>query len=496
MAVPYTFATATSAIPLSQLDSNFATTITLGNTAIQLGNTVTTLNNMTLANVTISSGSTNVTSETINGNLTISGTGNRILGDFSNATVSSRTIFQTSTANSSTGIYALPSGTSTAASWQATNNSDPTNASKILIATNGSTDVQLVSGINGSGTYLPMTFYNGGSERMRLDTSGNLGIGTSSPTTQLDLTRTVTGGAGLSFQAYNPDTGASSASYVLAKQGSVTTGIYSYGNSGSYIGATTNNFAAFVTNNTERMRIDTSGNVGIGVSSPADTASYGGKVLDIKGPTYLRDTSGGSNYFSSGVVGGATYLQANGTSNFIAFSVNNAERARINSSGQFLIATTGSIASGYIFGTTGFLQHCVPSGAVVSMTGFYNGGNLVGEIRTSTTATAYLTSSDYRLKDNIAPMTGALEKVSRLKPVTYSWKSNGEATQGFIAHELQEIVPEAVAGNKDDVDEDGNPKYQGIDTSYLVATLTAAIQELKAELDVCKAEIAALKGAK
>jgi hypothetical protein len=159
---------------------------------------------------------------------------------------------------------------------------------------------------------------------------------------------------------------------------------------------------------------------------------------------------------------------------------------RINSFGQFLIATTGSLASGFIFGTTGFLQHCVPSGAAVSMTGFYNGGNLVGEIRTSTTATAYLTSSDYRLKDNIAPMTGALEKVSRLKPVTYSWKSNGEATQGFIAHELQEVVPEAVAGNKDDVDEDGNPKYQGIDTSYLVATLTAAIQEQQAMIEELK----------
>ena len=73
MAVPYTFGSATSAIPLSQLDSNFATTITLGNTAIQLGNTVTTLNNMTLANVTISSGSTTLTNETISGNLTLSG---------------------------------------------------------------------------------------------------------------------------------------------------------------------------------------------------------------------------------------------------------------------------------------------------------------------------------------------------------------------------------------------------------------------------------------
>lgn len=128
-----------------------------------------------------------ITGLTNSGNLTFTGTGNRITGDFTNATITNRTMFQTSTANSSTGIYALPSGSSTAASWQATNNSDPTNASKILIATNGATDVQLVSGINGTGTYLPLTFYNGGGEKMRLDTSGNLGIGTTSPIVPLDI---------------------------------------------------------------------------------------------------------------------------------------------------------------------------------------------------------------------------------------------------------------------------------------------------------------------
>jgi len=93
--------------------------------------------------------------------------------DFTNATLTSRTNFQTSTANSTTGIYALPSGTGTAASWQATNNSDPTNASKILIATNGTTDVQLVSGRNGSGTYLPLSFYTNGVQNAQLDTAGN-----------------------------------------------------------------------------------------------------------------------------------------------------------------------------------------------------------------------------------------------------------------------------------------------------------------------------------
>ena len=111
------------------------------------------------------------------GNTTNTGTGSRFLADFTNATITNRLAFQTSTTNSTTGIYALPNGTSTAASWQATNAADPTNASKILIATNGSTDVQLVSGINGTGTYLPLSFFTNGSGQFAINTSGAFGIG-------------------------------------------------------------------------------------------------------------------------------------------------------------------------------------------------------------------------------------------------------------------------------------------------------------------------------
>jgi hypothetical protein len=129
--------------------------------------------NLTFNGTTLNAASVNVST----GNLTFTTTGQKIVGDFTNATFSNRTNFVTSTANSSTGIYALPSGTSTEAAWQAANNSDPTNASKILIATNGSTDVQLVSGVNGTGTYLPLTFFNGGAGRFVIGTSGEWGIG-------------------------------------------------------------------------------------------------------------------------------------------------------------------------------------------------------------------------------------------------------------------------------------------------------------------------------
>jgi len=110
------------------------------------------------------------------GSLTFGGTAQRFLADFSNATVLSRFAFQAATTNAATGIYALPNGSSTAASWQATNAADPTNASKVLIATNGSTDVQLVSGVNGAGSYLPLAFYNGGSSRMTVSSAGNVNV--------------------------------------------------------------------------------------------------------------------------------------------------------------------------------------------------------------------------------------------------------------------------------------------------------------------------------
>jgi hypothetical protein len=90
-------------------------------------------------------------------------------------------------------------------------------------------------------------------------------------------------------------------------------------------------------------------------------------------------------------------------------------------------------------------------------------------------------------------MTGALAKVALLKPCTYKWNSDGSNGQGFIAHELQEVVGDCVTGAKDAVDAEGNPVYQGIDTSFLVATLTAAIQELKVIVDAQAVEIAALK---
>ena len=125
---------------------------------------------------------------------------------------------------------------------------------------------------------------------------------------------------------------------------------------------------------------------------------------------------------------------------------------------------------------------------------YYGSGTFLGSISNVTnTAVAYNTTSDYRLKENIAPMTGALSTVAQLKPSTYKWKINGSDGQGFIAHELAEVMPDCVNGEKDAVDADGKPRYQGIDTSFLVATLTCAIQEQQALIESLTTRLTALE---
>jgi hypothetical protein len=198
-----------------------------------------------------------------------------------------------------------------------------------------------------------------------------------------------------------------------------------------------------------------------------------------------------------GMNSGALYFGTNGTN----------ERMRIDSSGNLLLGTTSSISAGKLDVSSanrvaGFLtnsssgtQDAINIGnqanAAYTPIRFWvnniDTGSVVGSISCTTSLTSYNVTSDYRLKENVVPMTGALAKVAQLKPVTYKWKSNGSDGQGFIAHELQSVVPDCVTGEKDAVDADGKPIYQGMDTSHLVATLVSAIQELKAEFDAYKA---------
>jgi hypothetical protein len=178
----------------------------------------------------------------------------------------------------------------------------------------------------------------------------------------------------------------------------------------------------------------------------------------------------------------------------------------LTTGGNLLVGTTSSTVAGSTVGGIGVDGKALTGsfGLIINSTSstgsqyfqsYGRGGSQCGYVASNATnSTTYATSSDYRLKENIAPMTGALAVVAQLKPSTYTWKVDGSSGQGFIAHELQEIIPTAVVGEKDEVDADGNPKYQGIDTSFLVATLTAAIQEQQAIITQLQADVAALKG--
>ena len=125
---------------------------------------------------------------------------------------------------------------------------------------------------------------------------------------------------------------------------------------------------------------------------------------------------------------------------------------------------------------------------------FFNGNGQVGSISTDGTATAYNTSSDYRLKENIVPVADGISRLQQLKPSRFNFITDPDTTvDGFIAHEVQDVVPEAIAGEKDAVDDEGNPEYQGIDQSKLVPLLTAALQEAVAKIETLEARVAALE---
>lgn len=378
--------------------------------------------------VVVADGSGNVT--IASGNLNFTGTSQRITGDFSNATVTNRLAFQTNTTNSNTSVYAIPNGTASVSAYTVLNNSTPTNAStgQLLIA---SGDVQIRSDRNGSGTYLPMSFYTSGAVKATLDTSGNFGIGTATP-----------------------------ASYgKLAIEYPAT-------------GSAVNNV------------------IGIYQSAGVDAAS-----LRIAGYRYTGSAQTAIDFIQ------------NSASNFqsqIAFSTDGgggmSERARVTSTGNLSIGSTTGIYNGKIARLFVYQTQSEPVVSLYSNTTnatnqicFNNPNGEVGTINTVGTSTSYGTSSDYRLKENIKPMQSALAKIAQLNPVTFTWKADGSDGQGFIAHELQAVVPDCVFGEKDAVDERGNPRYQNVDTSFLVATLTKAIQEQQAQIEALTARIAQLE---
>jgi hypothetical protein len=360
--------------------------------------------------------------------------------------------------------------------------------------------------------------------------TGNVGVG-ATPSFSVDVVRS---GGDAQLRLMSQATGTNG---IIFRNNAVPTsgkGAILYPN-GSAVGGDT---MQFVVDNAERMRIDTSGKVGIGTTAMNYKLNLReeGTVGDTSVYMQFTTTDTGTANTDGGVIGlgvGSSPIMyvTNYENAALAFSTNNTERMRITSGGNFLVGgattTTGfAVIKGVTYGEFYIsMNHPTSTPSGYGYADFLYNGGLIGNIsQNGTTAVAYNTTSDYRLKENVAPMTGALAKVLELNPVTYTWKVDGSAGQGFIAHELQTICPDAVTGEKDATeirqvevspavpatyDDEGNeltpaveavyeerevPKYQGMDTSFLVATLTAAIQELKAELDEAKARIAALEG--
>jgi hypothetical protein len=365
---------------------------------------------------------------------------------------------------------------------------------------------------------------NATSTAITIDSSENVGIGTSAPSELLEvysesastaievsagLAGTTTGEAKIVLRSLHSASGTTYARSEIASLGVA-------GGDCDLIFRTTTTSAGPV----ERLRINSSGNVGIGTSSP-NIANFG-KALTITDPAASNQIPAIELAFGSNTRGAniavdnrasvkALAITAVASDLAMTFGTNNTERMRIDSSGNVLIGTTTSLGVGTTFtpqgsnGTLAVFNQNYGNGFASHQ--FRYNGAAVGSIVINTSSTAYNTSSDYRLKENVVTDWDATTRLKQLKPSRFNFIADADTTvDGFLAHEVQDIVPEAITGVKDEMqeeeyevtpavlDEDLNvvteavmgtrevPKYQGIDQSKLVPLLVKTIQELEARI--------------
>jgi hypothetical protein len=392
------------------------------------------------------------------------------------------------------------------------------NANNYYIINSGTTDAGVLGFSNSNGPALQMwgsatassgamIFTTAGTEAMRITSAWNVGIGTSSPGAKFQVIGSTTISSQVNVAAV---IGSSVTSDLLL--GSVNGNTPFVASQGAYP-------LSFRTNANERMRIDSSGNVTVGTTNAGNTLRY----LDVQN-TDTGSSAGSimrlitSNAAASGNTTvdivkyktGGFYINNNETdaAAFTAFNVGASERMRIDSSGNLNIGSSSNITGNSRLSvvntnsaewvlalqvgntTNGVLITNVSGTAGYSAMIFYNNGtsySTCGSISVTGSSTSFNTSSDYRMKENINTLTTGLATIGALNPVTYDWIGTQEKGEGFIAHELAEIIPLAVTGEKDAVDKNGKMKPQGVDYSKVVVHLVAAIQELSAK-------VAALEG--
>ena len=319
------------------------------------------------------------------------------------------------------------------------------------------------TGDTNTGIFFPaadtIAFAEGGAEAMRLNSSGNLLVNQTAETTggKIDIQQAA-GGTGLGVNAASGET----ALIYLRTSG---------GGTGGQINS--NSALLFGTSNTERMRIDSSGNVGIGTSSPGSKLEVAGATIRLTnssaGNTSLQITASGQTAGSSSfdLINDASVAYVYNRANTpLVFGTNNTERARISAAGGFSVGTTADPGAGAIYAT----------------------GNI----------TAYY--SDSRLKDVKGNITGALDKVTSLNGVYYT--NNDVAAQhgytsqdlqvGLLAQQVEAVLPEVVKAAPFDLDENGNSKsgenYKTVQYERIIPLLVEAIKELRAEVKTLKGE--------
>lgn len=330
-----------------------------------------------------------------------------------------------------------------------------------------------------------MQFNTGGSERMRITSAGNVGIGTDSP--NYNLTSYKAGANANYIQVANGSTGPNSANGTLFGVDASGNGVVTVQGSFDYITSVAGS---------ERMRIDSSGNVGIGtvpVNAEGEFLQAGNNTLSKRGfttnayydgSTYRAINTGGSTLQQ----GGDNFIFYTGSSVSAGATTSFTERMRIDSGGHLLVNSTNSSPSGMIHVETASATYGMSIDDTFGnnvFVNFLNGGVATGSItHNNSGTTSYNTTSDYRAKQNVVDLSDGITRLKQLSPKRFNFTAypDGPLIDGFLAHEVQSVVPEAITGTHNEVDADGNAVYQGIDQSKLVPLLVAAIKELEARI--------------
>jgi len=308
-------------------------------------------------------------------------------------------------------------------------------------------------------------------ERMRINSSGNILIG--------GTTGTTTGGSAARWiNLDTPSSNTYSSGLIYKINGAIKS--YHYVENDFLIHQTVSGVGQrFFAGTSEAMRINTSGDVIL-----AANATGAALIKGVSGDQTNRNVGG---YPQFTFVGNEGTGMRRPVTNVLAFDTSGDERMLIDASGNVEIGGSTNTGSLKIINTSSDVLILDRRGSDGTVVLFRNDDTNVGGISVSGSSVVYSTSSDYRLKENIKPLKNGLEKVQQLNPVKFDWKETGETNEGFIAHEVQEICKEAVVGEKD------GEEMQGVDYGRITPLLVKAIQEQQAQIEILKTEIQELK---